>query len=111
MKTAPTDRLGILLMSVTALAFAAPDGISRPHAWQDSVSMPMPSRFGFLPAFVAVLAACAMVGALVKPGLIARHGIFTSWPLMVALLSGPMLGEWVGCQRHHGDWRRDFICS
>lgn len=45
------------------------------------------------------LEVCVMVGAFVKPGLIASHAIFTSYPLMVAMLSGPILGERVGWRR------------
>lgn len=125
---AQNNRLGILLMSATALVFAAQDGISRHLASEYNVYMPVMIRFWFFAVFVMMLAArapggiraaihshfpalqitrglllalevCVMVGAFVKLGLIASHAIFTSYPLMVAMLSGPILGERVGWRR------------
>lgn len=42
---------------------------------------------------------CVMQVAFVKLGLIETHAVFTTAPLMVAALSGPMLGEKVGWRR------------
>lgn len=128
MKTAQNNRLGIALMSATALVFAAQDGISRHLASEYNVFMPVMIRFWFFALFVMALAArapggiraaihshfpalqitralllaleiCVMVAAFVKLGLIASHAIFTTYPLMVAMLSGPILGERVGWRR------------
>ncbi|MBL4873639.1 MAG: DMT family transporter, partial [Rhodobacteraceae bacterium] len=42
---------------------------------------------------------CVMVIAFVKLGLVAAHAVFTSYPLLIAALSGPILGEKVGPRR------------
>jgi drug/metabolite transporter (DMT)-like permease len=42
---------------------------------------------------------CVMVGAFVLLGLVEAHAIFTCYPLLVAALSGPILGEKVGWRR------------
>jgi drug/metabolite transporter (DMT)-like permease len=42
---------------------------------------------------------CVMQVAFVKLGLIETHAVFTTSPLMVAALSGPILGEKVGWRR------------
>ena len=49
----------------------------------------------------ALLAAeiCVMVAAFVVLGLVASHAVFTSYPLLIAALSGPVLGEKVGWRR------------
>lgn len=128
MRQAQNNRLGIVLMSATALVFAAQDGISRHLASEYNVFLPVTIRFWFFAVFVMILAArapggiraaarshfpalqitrglllalevCVMVAAFVKLGLIASHAVFTSYPLMVAMLSGPILGEKVGWRR------------
>ncbi len=40
-----------------------------------------------------------MVIAFVKLGLVEAHAVFTCYPLLVAALSGPVLGESVGWRR------------
>ncbi|NCO21725.1 MAG: DMT family transporter, partial [Rhodobacterales bacterium] len=42
---------------------------------------------------------CVMVTAFVYLGLVEAHAIFASYPLLVAALSGPVLGEVVGWRR------------
>jgi drug/metabolite transporter (DMT)-like permease len=42
---------------------------------------------------------CVMVLAFVMLGLVESHAVFTSYPLLVAALSGPVLGEKVGWRR------------
>lgn len=119
--------LGILLMSVTALVFALQDGMSRHLAANYNVWMVVMIRFWFFAIFAVALASrrggvgavmrsrmpwvqtarglllvveiCIMVLAFIKLGLIATHAIFVSYPLIVAALSGPVLGEHVGWRR------------
>ncbi|MDM7931289.1 DMT family transporter [Tabrizicola sp.] len=126
--TPQNTRLGIWLMVGTTLIFAAQDGISR-HLGQDySIMMVVMIRFWFFALFVMFLAArapggiraatrtafplaqlarglilvaeiCVMVVGFVKLGLIEAHAVFTCYPLLVAALSGPILGEKVGWRR------------
>ena len=119
--------LGILLMSATALVFALQDGMSRHLAANYNVWMVVMIRFWFFAIFAVALASrrggvgavmrsrmpwvqtarglllvveiCIMVLAFIKLGLIATHAIFVSYPLIVAALSGPVLGEHVGWRR------------
>ncbi|GGO32282.1 RhaT family transporter [Gemmobacter aquaticus] len=118
---------GILLMSATALVFALQDGMSRHLAANYNVWMVVMIRFWFFAIFAVALASrrggvgavmrsrmpwvqtarglllvveiCIMVLAFIKLGLIATHAIFVSYPLIVAALSGPVLGEHVGWRR------------
>lgn len=128
MKTEQNLRLGIILMTLTSLIFALQDGISRHLGGQYSVYMIVMIRFWFFAAFVMALAArqpggiraavhthfpkiqilrglllaveiCVMVVAFVKLGLVESHAVFTCYPLLVAALSGPVLGEKVGWRR------------
>lgn len=128
MKTEQNLRLGILLMTLTSLVFALQDGISRHLGGQYSVYMIVMIRFWFFAAFVMAVAArqpggiraavhthfpkiqilrglllaveiCVMVVAFVKLGLVESHAVFTCYPLLVAALSGPVLGEKVGWRR------------
>jgi len=123
--TAQNTRLGIWLMIATTVVFAAQDGISRHLATEYNVNMVVMIRFWFFAAFVVALAAraeggiraatrtrfpllqvtrgvllvaevCVMVVAFVKLGLVEAHAVFTCYPLLVAALSGPILGEKVG---------------
>lgn len=119
---------GIGFMSAAALIFAAQDGISRHLAAEYNVLMIVMIRYWFFAAFVCALAARApggLRGALrtrfpvlqalrgvilaaevavmfvgfVTLGLIESNAIFTAYPLLVAALSGPILGEKVGWRR------------
>lgn len=121
-------RLGILLMVATTFIFAVQDGISRHLASEYNVLMVVMIRYWFFAAFVitvatrkaggiaraaattqplvqafrgALLAAeiCVMVAAFTILGLVESHAIFTSYPLIIAALSGPILGETVGWRR------------
>ena len=121
-------QLGIWLMCVTSFVFAVQDGISRHLAAEYNVLMIVMIRYWFFAAFVIAIAIqtqgsirvaaatsqpflqitrglllaaeiCVMVFAFVKLGLIESHAIFASYPLLVAALSGPILGETVGWRR------------
>ncbi len=48
---------------------------------------------------ILVLETTLMVEAFVRLGLVGTHAIFTAYPLLVAALSGPILGEKVGWRR------------
>jgi drug/metabolite transporter (DMT)-like permease len=128
MTTPQNTRLGIWLMVATTVVFAAQDGISRHLATNYSVLMVVMIRFWVFGLFVVALAAlspgglraaarsrmpwvqlargvilvaeiCVMVLAFVMLGLIEAHAVFASYPLMIAALSGPLLGERVGWRR------------
>ncbi|MFZ1660614.1 MAG: DMT family transporter [Paracoccaceae bacterium] len=128
MKTEQNLRLGIMLMALTSLIFSLQDGISRHLAGSYSVYMVVMIRFWFFAAFVVVMASrqpggiraavrthypvlqalrgvlliaevCVMLVAFVKLGLVESHAVFTCYPLLVAALSGPLLGEKVGWRR------------
>ncbi len=121
-------RLGILLMVATTFVFAMQDGISRHLAGEYNVLMVVMIRYWFFAAFVIALAArrpggvravartgqpvlqafrgvllaaeiCVMVLAFVLLGLVESHAVFTCYPLLIAALSGPVLGEKVGWRR------------
>ena len=126
--TEQNTRLGILLMVITTLVFAAQDGISRHLASEYNVFLVVMVRFWFFGAFAVwiamrqpgglratarsaapriqifrgvLLAAeiCVMVLAFVLLGLVDSHAVFTCYPLLVAALSGLLLGERVGWRR------------
>lgn len=122
------NRLGAWLMIGTSFVFALQDGISRHLADSYNVYMVVMIRFWFFAAFVMLLAArkpggiraathsrfpliqitrgvllaaevCVMVTAFTLLGLVESHAVFTCYPLLVAALSGPVLGEKVGWRR------------
>ncbi|MGZ9809480.1 DMT family transporter [Pseudoroseicyclus sp. H15] len=124
----PSDKQGIWLMVLTTLVFAFQDGISRHLAGEYNVFMVVMIRYWFFAAFVitvalrrtgSVRAAAAtsqpavqifrslllsaeifiMVAGFVALGLVEAHAIFAAYPLLVAALSGPVLGEKVGWRR------------
>jgi drug/metabolite transporter (DMT)-like permease len=120
-------RLGILLMVTTAFIFAVQDGISRHLAAEYNVLMVVMIRYWFFAAFVVTVAVrraglraaaattqpvlqalrglllateiCVMVLAFVLLGLVESHAVFAAYPLLIAALSGPVLGERVGWRR------------
>ena len=121
-------RLGIWMMVVTTFIFALQDGISRHLAENYNVLMVVMIRYWFFAAFVVFIAArreggirkvvatkqpflqafraillvaeiCVMVTAFVLLGLVESHAVFASYPLLIAALSGPILGEKVGWKR------------
>ena len=128
MKTEQNLKLGIWLMIATTVVFALQDGISRHLGGTYNVYMVVMLRFWVFAAFVITLAArspggiraavatrfpvqqitrglilvaevCAMVLAFIHLGLIQSHAVFACYPLLVAALSGPVLGEKVGWRR------------
>ncbi len=121
-------RLGIIFMVITTFIFAMQDGISRHLAGEYNVMMVVMIRYWFFAAFVIVvggrkaggirraaatvqpllqaargvllaLEVCVMVLAFVLLGLVASHALFACYPLVIAALSGPILGEKVGWRR------------
>lgn len=128
MTAAQNTKLGIWLMIATTLVFAAQDGISRHLGSNYPVSMVVMVRFWFFALFVMAMVArsqggiraavrshypwvqlarglilvaeiAVMLVAFVKLGLIEAHAVFTCYPLLIAALSGPILGEKVGWRR------------
>jgi len=126
--TAQNNRLGVWLMVATTFVFSVQDGISRHLASEYNTYMVIMIRYWFFAAFVISIAArttgglrqaaktsqpivqsfralllvaeiCVMVQAFVLLGLIESHAIFISYPLLIAALSGPILGEAVGWRR------------
>jgi drug/metabolite transporter (DMT)-like permease len=121
-------RLGILLMVATTFVFAVQDGISRHLAGTYNVLMIVMIRYWFFAAFVIAYSAfrrggvravartrqpalqifrglllvteiCVMVLGFVYLGLVESHAVFAVYPLLIAALSGPILGESVGWRR------------
>jgi drug/metabolite transporter (DMT)-like permease len=121
-------KLGIWLMVATTFVFAMQDGISRHLAGEYNVLMVVMIRYWFFAAFVMAIAArkagglraaaatsqpgvqifrgvllaleiCVMVLAFILLGLVETHAVFTCYPLLIAALSGPILGEKVGWRR------------
>ncbi|MEQ6202062.1 DMT family transporter [Sulfitobacter sp. HNIBRBA2951] len=120
--------LGIILMIATTFVFAIQDGLSRHLAGEYNVLMIVMIRYWFFAAFVMAIAKrqagglraaaktsqplvqitrgitlaleiCIMVAAFTLLGLVESHAVFTCYPLLVAALSGPVLGEHVGWRR------------
>lgn len=121
-------RRGIGLMILTTMIFATQDALSRHLGQSYNVYMVVMIRYWFFAAFVIAMAArepgglraaaktrhpwlqslrglllifeiVIVVIAFVKLGLVETHAVFTSAPLLVAALSGPVLGEHVGWRR------------
>ncbi|MBE0414573.1 DMT family transporter [Yoonia sp.] len=121
-------RAGILLMIATTFIFAIQDGISRHLAGEYNVLMIVMIRYWFFAAFVITIATrqsgsvraaaatkqpllqitrgallsleiCVMVSGFVLLGLVESHAVFACYPLLIAALSGPVLGENVGWRR------------
>jgi drug/metabolite transporter (DMT)-like permease len=115
-------------MILSTVVFAAQDGVSRYLAANYSVMTVVVIRYWFFAAFVLVLAAsrpggirgmarsgrpglqvlrgvllaaeiCVTVLSFVLLGLIGTHAIFSVYPLLIAALAGPVLGEYVGWRR------------
>jgi len=121
-------KLGIWLMLATTMVFAVQDGLSRYLAGEYNVYMVIMIRFWFFAAFVIAISArrhgglrgaarttqpilqtvravllisqiCVMVTAFTILGLVESHAVFAAYPLLIAALSGPVLGEHVGWRR------------
>lgn len=115
-------------MVATTIVFSVQDGISRHLASEYNIYMILMIRYWFFAAFVIVIAArspkgirktayttqpflqifralllvaeiAVTVKAFVLLGLVETHAIFISYPLLIAALSGPILGETVGWRR------------
>ena len=120
--------LGISLMILTTLVFAIQDGISRHLGDIYGVILIVMIRYWFFAAFVVGISSAqtggiarvarthqpylqivrgvllvaeivVMVTAFTRLGLAASHAIFATYPLIVAALAGPVLGEKVGWRR------------
>lgn len=121
-------RHGIILMITVTVVFALQDAFSRHLAGAYNVWMVVMLRYWFFAAFVIAMAArskgglraairsnspklqflrgfllaleiCVMVTGFVYLGLVESHAVFATYPLLVAALSGPVLGEKVGWRR------------
>ncbi|GGH33796.1 Permease of the drug/metabolite transporter (DMT) superfamily [Cribrihabitans marinus] len=119
---------GIALMLAATVVFALQDGISRHLAGTYNTYMVVMVRYWFFAAFVIALAArapgglraavrtdqpglqilrgvllaaeiCVAVFGFTVLGLIESMAVFICYPLLVAALSGPVLGEHVGWRR------------
>ncbi|TCL01480.1 drug/metabolite transporter (DMT)-like permease [Shimia isoporae] len=128
MTGAPDNRRGILLMCLTTFVFAMQDGFSRHLAETYNTYLVVMIRYWFFAAFVIALAIrqegglkrvmqsrfpvlqsirgallaleiCVTVAAFTLLGLTETHAVFICYPLMIAALSGPVLGEQVGWRR------------
>jgi drug/metabolite transporter (DMT)-like permease len=126
--TESNTRLGIMLMVATTFVFATQDGISRHLASEYNVLMVVMIRYWFFAAFVMAVASrkggglrkaatttqpllqtvrglllaaevCVMVLAFTLLGLVESYAVFISYPLIIAALSGVVLGERVGWRR------------
>ncbi|MEM8787732.1 MAG: DMT family transporter [Pseudomonadota bacterium] len=122
------SRAGIAFMLITTLIFAVQDAISRHLAVSYSILTIVMFRYWFFAAFVTLRSAaqpggvarvarsgapglqifrgvllvaevCVMVTGFKLLGLVESHAIFACYPLIVAALSGPVLGERVGWRR------------
>lgn len=120
--------LGVTLMIASTIVFALQDGISRHLAGSYNTMMVVMIRYWFFAAFVIALAArapgglrratgtqqpllqifrgvllaaeiCVAVYGFTLLGLINSIAVFICYPLLVAALSGPVLGEAVGWRR------------
>ena len=121
-------RAGISLMIAATFVFAMQDGISRHLAGEYNVLMVVMIRYWFFAAFVMAVASraagglrvaaktrqpllqigrgvllagevCVAITAITYLGLVDSLAIFMCYPLLVAALSGPILGEQVGWRR------------
>ncbi|WP_306047275.1 DMT family transporter [Nioella sp. MMSF_3534] len=121
-------RAGIWLMVLTTFIFAMQDGISRHLAGEYNVLMVVMIRYWFFASFVMVVASrkagglraaaatsqpwlqgfravllvaeiCVAILGFTLLGLVESHAVFACYPLLVAALSGPVLGEQVGWRR------------
>ncbi len=119
--------LGIALMVATTFTFAVLDGLSRHLAGRTNTVMVVTVRYWFFAAFAlwllgrrgglgrafaspikglqivrgVLLAAEVLVTVMsfTLIGLIETHAVFAVYPLIIAALSGPFLGERAGWQR------------
>ncbi len=124
----PSQKRGVWLMVAAVFCFAAQDGFSRHLAGDYNTLMVVMIRYWVFAAFVVTLAwrrpegvraavqtrrpmtqviravllvteVCLIVWGYTLIGLIESHAVFAVCPLLVAALSGPILGERVSWQR------------
>jgi drug/metabolite transporter (DMT)-like permease len=115
-------------MVITTIVFASQDGLSKYLATEYNVYMVVMIRYWFFAAFVMTISSrkpggvkqvaktktpllqifrslilvaemCVTILAFTLMGLAETHAIFASYPLIIAMLSGPILGEHVGWRR------------
>lgn len=120
--------LGIMLMCLVSFIFALQDGFSRVLGEEYPPMLVVMIRYWIFAVFVILLVSrqpgglkravrtrrpltqilrgallvietVIMVEAFVRLGLVETHAVFTVYPLLVAALSGPILGEKVGWRR------------
>jgi len=125
---AQNTTLGIWLMIAVTFVFAVQDGFSRHLAGEYNVFMIIMIRYWFFAAFVITVASrkaggwrnaarskvplrqvfrgvllaleiLVAVSGFVILGLVESHAVFAVYPLLIAALSGPVLGEKVGWRR------------
>jgi drug/metabolite transporter (DMT)-like permease len=118
-------RLGAILMTAASFVFAMQDGISRHLAGEYNVFMVVMIRYWFFALFVLALTSrtegglkaalrphfprlqvfrgmllaaqvCVVITSFTLLGLVESHAVFACYPLLIAALSGPVLGERVG---------------
>ena len=77
---------------VLAIAAASPGGIRR-------VARSGAPRLQVFRGLLLAVEICVVVLSFVLLGLIGTHAIFAVYPLLVAALAGPVLGEYVGWRR------------
>lgn len=121
-------RKGIIIMILTSFVFAAQDGVSRHLAEAYNTELVIMIRYWFFSLFVLWMSSRAAGGvravaktafpwlqilraiilvfeiyvtvlAFTYLGLIETHAVFACYPLLIAALSGPVLGESVGWRR------------
>ena len=126
--TAAGNARGVLFIIAAMAVFATQDALSKHLAERYSVIFITMLRYWFFALFVVALASrregglraaaatslpwlqafrgvllaveiCVMVTAFALLGLVESHAIFASYSLIVAALSGPVLGERVGWRR------------
>ena len=126
--TEQNTRAGLWLMVLTTVIFSSQDGITRHLTGQYPVVMVVMLRFWFFGAAALMIAArasggvraalttqhpylqafrgavvatqiCASGFAFSQLGLIQTHAVMVCGPLVIAALSGPVLGEHVGWRR------------
>lgn len=85
-------RYWVFAVFVIAMVSRQPGGLKR------AIRTSRP-RTQILRGAILVVETVLMVEAFVRLGLVGTHAIFTAYPLLVAALSGPVLGERVGWRR------------
>lgn len=85
-------RYWVFALFVIALVMREPGGLKRAVRTKRPVTQ-------IIRGILLVVEVLIMVEAFVRLGLVETHAVFTVYPLLVAALSGPVLGEKVGWRR------------